>query len=326
MTSSSDQTPDLRPTKARDTIETARTTAGGIGAYARALVGVEVECVRAGPQVASTEVVTVTNDRFTFGAGRTGFPMFSRTTIPDDAIVLLSVRAGGAGNRWCEIDLSPGLALVHGPESEHISRSQPGLEFAYAISKIKQIEAFAEQHGIDVEMPARGEGYLLPTNADTALVGSAFAGLADVAVRSEHPSLARIDLVMLSLVLALRRHDSPRRIGGGRRIDSRHVVRACIAYADSIDRIPSIGELCLAAHVSERRLREAFSTEFDTPPTQFFRTWALDRAHRRLREIEAGDLTVTEVATRLGFDHLGRFAGRYRSIYGESPSETLAAT
>jgi transcriptional regulator GlxA family with amidase domain len=31
---------------------------------------------------------------------------------------------------------------------------------------------------------------------------------------------------------------------------------------------------------------------------------------------------VTDIATRWGFEHLGRFAGAYRRRYGETPSET----
>ena len=36
-----------------------------------------------------------------------------------------------------------------------------------------------------------------------------------------------------------------------------------------------------------------------------------------------GDETVTHVALAWGFTHLGRFALEYRSLFGESPSETL---
>jgi AraC-like DNA-binding protein len=35
------------------------------------------------------------------------------------------------------------------------------------------------------------------------------------------------------------------------------------------------------------------------------------------------DLTVTDVAERWGFGHLGNFALHYRKRFGESPSQTL---
>jgi AraC-like DNA-binding protein len=75
-----------------------------------------------------------------------------------------------------------------------------------------------------------------------------------------------------------------------------------------------MSELCTAAGVSHRRLGAAFNEVFDCSPTVYFRTWALDRAHRRLREADPREQTVTEVAAALGFHHLGRFASHYRSV------------
>lgn len=71
-----------------------------------------------------------------------------------------------------------------------------------------------------------------------------------------------------------------------------------------------VSVLCLVAHVSERRLRSGFTSEFDEPPSRFFRHWALGEAHRRLLHADQHTESVTEVASALGFDHLGRFAGR----------------
>jgi AraC family ethanolamine operon transcriptional activator len=79
--------------------------------------------------------------------------------------------------------------------------------------------------------------------------------------------------------------------------------------------------MCLAAHVSERRLRSAFYNTFDMPPSEFFRARMLSRARARLH---AGEQGVTRVALDLGFNHLGRFARQYADLYDERPSDTLA--
>jgi AraC family ethanolamine operon transcriptional activator len=107
------------------------------------------------------------------------------------------------------------------------------------------------------------------------------------------------------------------------RIDSRIIVRACTEYAMAIGRVPSIGELRRSAHVSERRLREAFLDLFGMPPTRYFRAWGLNQVHSRLVESNPGSRSVTQVASSVGFTHLGRFAAQYRQVYGEVPSHTL---
>jgi len=101
------------------------------------------------------------------------------------------------------------------------------------------------------------------------------------------------------------------------------VVHECIGFAGEVARIPSISELCKVAHVSERRPREAFVDEYAMPPTLYFRDWAFDEAHPRLRAAQPDTATVTDVAADMGFAHLGRFSGHYRKLYGECPSATL---
>jgi AraC-like DNA-binding protein len=79
-----------------------------------------------------------------------------------------------------------------------------------------------------------------------------------------------------------------------------------------------------AAGISLRTLEAAFRYDLRTTPTAFIRSRRLDRARADLLEAEGAQADrVTDVATRWGISHLGRFAAEYRARFGESPSQTL---
>jgi transcriptional regulator GlxA family with amidase domain len=54
----------------------------------------------------------------------------------------------------------------------------------------------------------------------------------------------------------------------------------------------------------------------------YLRTVRMQRVREDLLKACDGD-TVSAIATRWGFFEFGRFAGQYRKLYGETPSETL---
>ncbi|MFE4467746.1 AraC family transcriptional regulator [Leifsonia sp. NPDC056824] len=85
----------------------------------------------------------------------------------------------------------------------------------------------------------------------------------------------------------------------------------------------TVAELAAAVSMSVRSLQEGFRRSLDTTPMAYLRRLRLERAHRELSAAEPGTVSVTEVATRWGFVHLGRFAAAYTSAYGERPSATL---
>jgi AraC-like DNA-binding protein len=84
--------------------------------------------------------------------------------------------------------------------------------------------------------------------------------------------------------------------------------------------------LAYATGVTARALQKAFQRSGQLPPMTYLRTLRLQSAHAELADSDMGATTVTAVAGRWGFVHLGRFADQYRQQFGESPSETLRAT
>jgi AraC family ethanolamine operon transcriptional activator len=75
--------------------------------------------------------------------------------------------------------------------------------------------------------------------------------------------------------------------------------------------------------VSERSLRNAFYDVYTTSPKRYLKIRQLHRARHALRSADDGPATVTTVATFHGFFELGRFAGEYKALFGETPSQTL---
>ncbi|MFF2149607.1 AraC family transcriptional regulator [Kitasatospora sp. NPDC058190] len=103
-------------------------------------------------------------------------------------------------------------------------------------------------------------------------------------------------------------------------------VRRAKAFCEEHVHEPvSVADIALAARTSLRSLREGFRVHLNTTPLAYLRQLRLDHAHRDLLAIADGraEGTVTDVACRWGFTHLGRFSAVYRKSFGQSPSETL---
>lgn len=82
-------------------------------------------------------------------------------------------------------------------------------------------------------------------------------------------------------------------------------------------------ELARAGNMSVRTLHASFQRCFGLSPMAYVRKVRLEHVRAELIANRDPHLQVTEVASRWGFYHLGRFAQQYRDRYGESPSDTL---
>jgi transcriptional regulator GlxA family with amidase domain len=88
----------------------------------------------------------------------------------------------------------------------------------------------------------------------------------------------------------------------------------------------TLTDMARIAAVSVRTLQELYRRHLDTTPTEHLRRARLARAHQQLQASDPTETTVSAVARRSGFVHLGRFAEAYRARYDEPPSATLRRT
>jgi AraC-like DNA-binding protein len=78
-----------------------------------------------------------------------------------------------------------------------------------------------------------------------------------------------------------------------------------------------------ALGVSARTLHNGFRRHRGYSPMRYWRELRMEAARKELVG-GAENTSVTEVALKWGFCHLGRFSANYLNQYGELPSETLA--
>jgi AraC-like DNA-binding protein len=91
----------------------------------------------------------------------------------------------------------------------------------------------------------------------------------------------------------------------------------------SPDRPLYMPQLCTTVGASYTALRDCCLEYLGMSPKRYLWLRRMHLVRRDLRSADAEKKTVTEIATDYGFWELGRFAGAYRSLFGEPPSEAL---
>lgn len=101
------------------------------------------------------------------------------------------------------------------------------------------------------------------------------------------------------------------------------LVRRATQIADDHPGPVPITRLCSQLRVSPSTLENSFKKITGLTPHTFFLRRRLNRARAALLDADEDANRVTDIALENGFTELGRFAVRYRQMFGETPSETL---
>lgn len=101
------------------------------------------------------------------------------------------------------------------------------------------------------------------------------------------------------------------------------VVALARAHIDhNLDQRLDIEGLAAFAGVSRRTLARAFEETLGESPQSYIGRMRLHRIRSDLLTSDCAEATVAEVSNRWGIGELGRMSGRYRSMFGELPSQT----
>ncbi len=104
------------------------------------------------------------------------------------------------------------------------------------------------------------------------------------------------------------------------------ICRAARSFVEerlAADHVPTIVDICATVGVSERTLQYAFRAYVHMSPLAYLRMCRLNRVRETLLASDPQETTVTAIAMRYGFLHLGRFSTDYKRAFDEAPSATL---
>lgn len=134
--------------------------------------------------------------------------------------------------------------------------------------------------------------------------------------------LAHWEMCFMSALLLMRTDDDRGMTTEDRR-DAPNAVRRVREYLEAnAENVVELADICGVAGVPLRTLHHQFRRSLGKTPMQLLREIRLDRVRRDLLRPHPG-ASVTNVALKWGFDHLGRFSASYRQRFGETPRETM---
>ncbi len=95
---------------------------------------------------------------------------------------------------------------------------------------------------------------------------------------------------------------------------------------NSLEETMTIQSIVERFQISDKTLQNSFMSLFGITPKRFINLLKLNRAHEDLLCADGKTPNISDIATKWGFSHFGRFAKDYKDLFGVLPSETLNLT
>lgn len=227
-----------------------------------------------------------------------------------------------SGSRLLGADVTGASLGIYAPGSEHADITTPGFSEVIVMPPLGSMgEVLASANGVDLPRAGSHHRQVQERHADRLRLLLGELGRLDESAARE-PEIVRslIDGIGLSLRSALGGDDGARL--GRPTLPRPEILRRVADILESRPDEPIYAtELAAMAQVSQPTLQRAFLELFGMPPARYLMLKRIYLARARLRS--GSYQSVIEVASSCGFWELSRFAKRYKTIFGELPSETL---
>ena len=218
---------------------------------------------------------------------------------------------------------------------------EPGSEFCLGIGfEHKWCSIFIPTHVFDLGRgPAATEAELnemicRTTRPDRLLAGRLRASVDHIlSMASRHPEFessvaSKVVAEQLqelgALIVQGKQRSETEHAGSARKLSRKEIIRrAQELLEEHEDEHVLVSELAAGTGVSERTLRNAFNEYYDVSPLRYLQIRNAHLVYRALGNAEPDETHVARVLLEHGETEFGRFARRYRRLFGELPSETL---
>jgi AraC-like DNA-binding protein len=300
-------------------------------AYTTGITVGRFEMFLTGPDSGRWTRATARLDRGRITFGEEGGANVGHSRIPG-WMVVLHVSISGTPSVVSGLLHDRSSLLVHGPGAHHFEAVQGPTRWATLAVDPGLLEEARRDLGLPGPAVRRGERRAVE--------------VPPARMRTLRRVLARARRTIHSRPAALRRASPRARLQrdlarafaralfGGRPVagpdateERRHriLVAAMEHLASSPDDVVTLSGLCEAIGTAPRSLHRVFRWAFRQSPARYLRLRRMGQVRTHLKRGAPPPGSVTEAALRFGFPELGRFAGAYRRLFGESPSATLGA-
>ncbi len=234
----------------------------------------------------------------------------------------------GPPQRWSGTELTPTDVMLHNLDQSHFQQTSGVASSGFMSLPVESfVSAGATMVGCDLTPPKDPFIFRPPSHALAKLrrLHAAAGHLAESApeIIANSDASYGLEQALIEAMVSCLGHHETREDSVAQRQHELIMRRFRRVVEENPDQPLYIPELCKAIGVSERTLRVCCQEQLGTGPKHYLMLRRLHLARRALRAGSFDTTRVTEIATRYGFWHFGRFAGEYHSLFGESPSVTL---